>query len=75
MLVLLAVLEYKQLYGMLFGSRGERSFMRRSTAEEHLSFRGTNIAMKKTERSEAMQNVYGAVNYRSAFVSGHRRVL
>ena len=62
MLVLLAVLEYKQLYGMLFGSRGERSFMRRSISEEHLSFRGTNIAMKKTERSEAMQNVYGAVS-------------
>ena len=42
-------------------------FMRRPAAEDHLSFTGTNIALKKTERSKASQIVlYSAVNYRSA---------
>ena len=59
--------QYGQLYGMLFGSRGGRSFMRRPAAKDYLSFTGTNIALKKTERSKASQIVlYSAVNYRSA---------
>jgi hypothetical protein len=42
-------------------------FMRRPAAEDHLSFTGTNIALKKTERSKASQNVlYSAMDYRSA---------
>ena len=44
-------------------------FMRRSAAENYLSFIGTNIALKKTARSKASLNVlYSAVNYRSTLV-------